>query len=91
MFNLHKWKYIFNCSKFKRFLWTVKTEDDIICINDPQKLEELKFPLIWLRDNCQCSQCFHAMSNSRTIDAEKFNFNIQPSLTVVSYETFNYH
>lgn len=89
---LQKWKYIFKCSKLKRFLWTVKIEDDIICINDPKKFEEeLKFPLIWLRDNCQCSQCFHVMSNSRTIDAEKFNFNIQPSVTVVSYETFNYN
>lgn len=89
MFQLQKWKYLFNCSILNRFLWTVKTDNSIIYINDNKTLVELKFPLIWLRDNCQCSQCFHKVSNSRTINAEKFNFNIQPSITRVSYIKFN--
>lgn len=31
------------------------------------------FPLVWLRDNCQCDKCFHSHSTSRTIDWETFN------------------
>lgn len=37
------------------------------------KDEQLKYPLIWLRDNCQCSKCFHAQTKSRSIDWTKFN------------------
>lgn len=85
MFHLQKWKYTFNLSVLKRFLWTVRTEDNIICINDDRKSEELKFPLVWLRDNCQCSQCFHTVSNSRTIDAEKFDFDVRPVATAVNH------
>lgn len=37
--------------------------------------EQLKFPLIWLRDNCQCSTCFESISRSRTIDWTKFKLS----------------
>lgn len=44
-----------------------------------------KYPLIWLRDNCQCSECFHAQSKSRTIDWTKFDFkNAQPKAISVN-------
>lgn len=36
---------------------------------------KLQYPLVWLRDNCQCSSCFHGSSRSRTIDWENFNTN----------------
>ncbi|XP_055594981.1 gamma-butyrobetaine dioxygenase-like isoform X1 [Uranotaenia lowii] len=32
-----------------------------------------EFPLVWLRDNCQCPGCFHAGSNSRVLDWEHFD------------------
>lgn len=38
-----------------------------------QKDEQLKYPLIWLRDNCQCPNCFHSQTKSRSIDWTKFN------------------
>ncbi|XP_058453202.1 gamma-butyrobetaine dioxygenase-like [Malaya genurostris] len=33
------------------------------------------FPLVWLRDNCQCSECFHAKSYSRILNWELFRVN----------------
>lgn len=47
--------------------------------------ERLKYPLIWLRDNCQCSTCFDAQSKSRTIDWTKFHLkNAHPKSITVS-------
>lgn len=28
----------------------------------------MKFPVTWLRDNCQCPKCFHSGSTSRVLD-----------------------
>lgn len=38
--------------------------------------EDLKFPYVWLRDNCQCEQCFHQSAKSRILDWRKFDLNI---------------
>lgn len=43
--------------------------------NDQCKKERLKFPLMWLRDNCQCSSCFHGSSKSRAIDWARFKLD----------------
>ncbi|EDW86495.1 uncharacterized protein Dwil_GK14708 [Drosophila willistoni] len=37
----------------------------------------LTFPGVWLRDNCRCSTCFHDSSQSRRLDWDKFDTNIQ--------------
>lgn len=42
-------------------------------LNESEK--QLKYPSMWLRDNCQCSECFHASSKSRTIDWTTFDLN----------------
>lgn len=34
-----------------------------------------EYPIIWLRDNCQCNECFDPVTKSRKIDWETFNFN----------------
>lgn len=39
--------------------------------------DPLRYPTVWLRDNCTCSECFHEQSMSRTIDWEVFDVNIQ--------------
>lgn len=75
-----------------------KTSSDrrfmIIDVNkrdDSAKTEQMKYPLIWLRDNCQCSSCFDAQSKSRTIDWTQFDFqNAHPKSILVSlYYGFN--
>lgn len=37
-----------------------------------------KFPSIWLRDNCQCAECFHTVSHSRIMNWQTMNHNIAP-------------
>lgn len=49
----------------------IKTSDYLILEKNTK--ETYKYPLVWLRDNCQCSSCFHENSSSRTIDWEKFS------------------
>lgn len=40
--------------------------------------EELQFPYVWLRDNCQCEKCFHYSAKSRILDWSYFDPNIKP-------------
>ncbi|XP_038220862.1 gamma-butyrobetaine dioxygenase-like [Zerene cesonia] len=44
--------------------------------------EHLKFPHVWLRDNCQCEQCFHTSARSRIIDYSNFNIDSKPKAVV---------
>lgn len=46
--------------------------------------EHLKYPLLWLRDNCQCSECFHKGSSSRVLDWCKFDVDVKPVKVNVS-------
>lgn len=32
-----------------------------------------RYPLVWLRDNCTCENCFHKQSTSRIINWNEFN------------------
>lgn len=51
---------------------------------------QLKFPAVWLRDNCQCSECFHKDSNSRTIMWKDFDVNVKPlEVQVSKFITFH--
>lgn len=82
MFNLQILRVRFK-SEFKRFLWTTQIIGENICVKNDVVQEEYRFPFVWLRDNCQCSECFHSPSNSRTIDIEQFNFDVKPEITEV--------
>ncbi|XP_055594982.1 gamma-butyrobetaine dioxygenase-like isoform X2 [Uranotaenia lowii] len=42
----------------------------VVEISDGSRYE---YPLVWLRDNCQCESCYHAGSNSRILDWEHFD------------------
>lgn len=66
------------------FIKEVNIKDQLIILvdNDGRFLE---FPIIWLRDNCQCLNCFHEPTNTRTIDWDNFNFNVEPRKVKVSY------
>lgn len=51
-----------------------------------------KFPLIWLRDNCQCSECYHPTSGSRIIrNWENFRYNVSTKSAVVCYKEKKIH
>lgn len=36
----------------------------------------MKFPSVWLRDNCCCEQCFHQSSKSRRINWDHFDTEV---------------
>lgn len=40
--------------------------------------ESLQFPYVWLRENCQCEQCYHTTAQSRILDWSKFDLNVKP-------------
>ncbi|XP_054740622.1 gamma-butyrobetaine dioxygenase-like isoform X2 [Anastrepha obliqua] len=46
---------------------TVRERDQMLLIKEhpQQSAKTMQFPGIWLRDNCQCEQCFHRDSLSR--------------------------
>lgn len=76
-----------NFKVVKRFIWTVDTVGDDLVLRKNNK-EELCYPHLWLRDNCQCSLCFHKTSNSRIINIEHFDFTSQPLKATVSMSLF---
>ena len=47
-----------------------------------------EYPLVWLRDNCQCSSCFDQASQSRTINFSHFEVN-QKCSSPVSFLTIS--
>lgn len=70
-FNVKAPKLSVDASKKRIFKNVIKTSDYLIL--EKNEKETYKYPLVWLRDNCQCSNCFHENSRSRTIDWEKFS------------------
>jgi len=40
--------------------------------------EQTSYPYIWLRDNCQCSMCFHASTMTRRLHFHNVDFNVMP-------------
>lgn len=45
---------------------SLRAQDQMLLVKEqPGQEEPMIFPGIWLRDNCQCEQCFHQDSLSR--------------------------
>ncbi|KAK4291846.1 hypothetical protein Pmani_035351 [Petrolisthes manimaculis] len=42
------------------------------------------YPYLWLRDNCQCSQCYHPTTLSRLLSVSKLQPNMTPAQVKVS-------
>lgn len=56
-----------------------------LVVDEPKRqLQQSKFPLVWLRDNCQCRQCFHPEVNRRILDWTQFEFDQQLKSFTVS-------
>lgn len=51
------------------------TQDDLVIIRT-ESGETLKYPLSWLRDNCQCPKCFDHSSLARKLLLTDFNPDI---------------
>lgn len=59
-------------------------------IGDNEYLQIIKenrthyFPLVWLRDNCRCENCYHGQSSSRILNWDSFNVDVKTQLVEVS-------
>ncbi len=51
-----------------------ETHFELFLKSGDQKLEK-KFPNIWLRDNCTCSQCYNKITSEIEIDIGKLSLN----------------
>ncbi|KAF9816725.1 hypothetical protein SFRURICE_018605 [Spodoptera frugiperda] len=50
--------------------------DDLLSVDI--RGESLQFPYVWLRENCQCEQCYHTSAKSRILDWNNFDLNVKP-------------
>ena len=68
-------------------------EMDWAKINEQRRMVEIKFqreelpmsyPFVWLRDCCQCEDCFHPDSKARMILLEDLDLDVKPKTVNVS-------
>ena len=46
--------------------------------------QQHEYPWMWLRDNCQCSECYEPISHCRIINLTEWELNIRPKEVSVS-------
>lgn len=54
------------------------SDSDAMFKVDLGSLKQYDYPYPWLRDNCQCSECFHKGSQSRTLNWDEFDVHVKP-------------
>ncbi len=53
-------------------------KDDVVAVKWSSDGSVENFPAVWLRDNCQCEQCFHPVSKARKALMKDLDFDIRP-------------
>ena len=66
----------------------VENDKYVIVQEQSAHAERMKFPNVWLRDNCSCSKCFHETSQSRSLDWGKFDLGIKVKSLKVCFSKF---
>lgn len=51
--------------------------------------DTLKFPGVWLRDNCQCEHCFSQSAQGRKINYSDFSFDVHAKNVEVGFVYFD--
>lgn len=63
---------------FKRLLKAFLDEaNGFVVIQEDSNQESLKYPSVWLRDNCYCNACFQPKSKSRIHNWDEFDVNVK--------------
>lgn len=57
--------------------YKVKVMEKLVVVRDDSG-NGFEFPIIWLRDNCQCSECYNSETFARIIDWDNFDFDVKP-------------
>ena len=73
-------EYYRHCSFWKRRLAQVGLLISGIfqCGVSPKSFAFIRYPTVWLRDNCRCPSCFHPVSRNRTILMRNLDLNARP-------------
>jgi hypothetical protein len=59
----------------------------LVCV-EWQRGEQIdKYPSVWLRDNCQCDECFDTSSRQRKLLLRHLDAEIKPANTSFNHET----
>lgn len=56
----------------------------LVCLDWNNDGDADKFPFVWLRDVCQCEECFGSTSKARRILMSNFDVDIEPENVEVS-------
>ncbi|KAL9878527.1 gamma-butyrobetaine dioxygenase [Glossina fuscipes] len=73
---------------FKRLLKACLDETNgFIVIQEDSHQELLKYPSVWLRDNCYCNACFHPITKSRIHNWDEFDVNVKAEYLQVNVDT----
>jgi hypothetical protein len=56
----------------------VSLRGDVLSLSTADATQTHKFPAVWLRDNCQCPQCYHHESRARKILMRELDITIVP-------------
>lgn len=53
----------------------IRSVRKVLVLIEIESSKSFQYPVIWLRDNCQCQECFDKATSSRKIDFETFNLS----------------
>ncbi|XP_068141212.1 gamma-butyrobetaine dioxygenase [Drosophila tropicalis] len=56
-------------------------------LNGKEVAKSLKYPTVWLRDNCQCPECFHAFTRARKSHWEQGPLNVKAESVIYNEES----
>ncbi|XP_059091647.1 gamma-butyrobetaine dioxygenase-like [Tigriopus californicus] len=55
-----------------------KIHENELELDDEKEFRSEKFPFVWLRDNCTCSQCFQPASKARFVLMKDLKLDVKP-------------
>ena len=59
----------------------------LVCVQWEKGEQIDKYPSVWLRDNCQCNECFDNSSRQRKLLLRHLDAEIEPACTSFNHET----
>ena len=69
----------------RRLVVEVNSEDKVeVSAEDKMMRQEIRgevheYPWVWLRDNCQCPECYEPISHCRIINLTEWELNVRPA------------
>lgn len=58
-------------------VYEIKFTEDLLLLTDSIENQSYEYPVVWLRDNCLCTDCFHQQTHVRILDVDNFDYNVK--------------